>query len=125
MPTQQMKNTEREERLALKEGKNLDHVLVFPLKRFQNRNSLVFQLESIQLKFLLYTTGRNFGRSNIASQTFGISVAKEIILIFFFYECSLFRVINKKYLSLSENVICKLCLGIWSSNQLSSFLIAE
>lgn len=85
MPTQQMKNTEREERLALKKGKNLDHVLVFPLKRFQNRNSLVFQLESIQLKFLLYTTGRNFRRSNIASQTFGISVAKEMILIFFFF----------------------------------------
>lgn len=81
MPTQQMQIVEKEE-LALKKGKNLDDMVVFPLKRFQNRNFLVFQLESIQLKFLLYTTGHNFRRSNIASLTSGISVAKEMIPIF-------------------------------------------
>lgn len=100
MPTQQMQIAEKEELLALKKGKNLDDMVVFPLKRFQNRNFLVFQLESIQLKFLLYTTGHNFRRFNIASLTSGVSVAKEMILIF--YECNLFRVINKNSLSLSE-----------------------
>lgn len=112
-----MKIAKKEEPLALKKGKNLDDVVVFPLKRFQNRNFLVFQLEGIQLKFLLYTTAHNFRCSNVASLTSGISMAKEMILIF--YECSLFRVINKNCLSLAENIICRLCLGIWSSNQLS------
>lgn len=82
MPTQQMKIAKKGRTLCLK-GKNLDDVVVFPLKRFQNRNFHVFQLEGIQLKFLIYTTAHNFRCSNTASLTSGTTVAKEMILIFF------------------------------------------